>query len=316
MAKKRTRRGRKPQPEQNTVYFVTEDADQVIDAAAALTAVNRKQYHQTRNMRPLNYHIRAQCITLGSDSDPILFGTAPNTWTTKNAVVKLGAMYKRQLRENNLRISQLPKYGRELRLALGTDYGYTHGSGTHGYQNAALDATGAGKVFVPEDIAGADIMGAYTNSDGDSVTYANANDLTVLSIPQTAPDTEPKAVVAALTGTTDHSNNNLALIPEYLGSRRNSHDHVEVDSDLPEDTNLLLRLGSSSDEHFDDIIDAIEETGTFRPYDEAGANKIVVQGALMAAGDYTSFIAPLGLIKVTGNADSKFLFTVTAITEM
>lgn len=306
----------KPQPEQNIMYFITENASQYIDCAAALTAINRKQYHQTKSMRPLAYHVRAQCITTGTDATPILFGAAANTWTTRNAVVMLGAMYKKQLRENNIRIGQLPAYGRELRLSLKTNEGYAHGSGSDGYGDATLDDSGGGKVFVPEDIDAAGVFSAYTNSDGDSVTFFNSNDLTVLSIPEATADGEPETVVPSLTGTSNHGENHLAVIPEYLASRRNIHDHVEVDHDLPEDTNLLMRLGSSSDEHFDDVVDAIEETGTYRPYDEAGANKVVVQGALMAAGDYTSFVAPLGLIEVNGNADSKFLLTVTAITEM
>lgn len=316
MAKKRGRRARSPQPEQNTMYFITENASQFIDCAAALTAINRKQYHQTKSMKPLLYHVRAQCITLGSDSDPILFGTAPNTWTTRNSVVMLGAMYKRQLRENNIRIGQLPKYGRELRLSLITNEGYAHSSGSDGFQEATLDDSGGGKVFVPEDINGAGLFSAYTNTDGSSVTFFNSNDLTVLSIPLATADGEPKTVVPSLTGTSNHAENHLAVIPEYLSARRNAHDHVELDHDLPEDTNLLMRLGSSADEHFDDVIDAIEETGTFRPYDEAGANSVVLQAGLMAAGDYCSFVAPLGLIEVNGNADSKFLLTVTAITEM
>ena len=83
MARKRSR-GSKPQPEQNVMYMVAGDAAQYIDLAASLTAVNRKQYHQTKNLKPLLYHWRAQCVTLGSDTDPIFFETAANTWTTRS----------------------------------------------------------------------------------------------------------------------------------------------------------------------------------------------------------------------------------------
>jgi len=316
MAKRKAKRISKPQPEQNTMYFITENATQFLDCAAALTAINRKQYHQTRNFKPLAYHVRAQCITTGSDSTPILFGTAPNTWTTRNAVTKLGIMYKKQLRDNSLKVSQLPTYARELRLSLKTGEGYTQGTANDGLQDATLDNSGAGKAFIPEDIDGGACFTSYTNTDGVDVTYFSSNDLTVLSIPEATASGEPETVVPALIGTSDHGANDLAVIPEFLSSRRNAHDHTELNHDLPEDTNLLHRLGAAANEHFDDIVGAIEQTGTERPYDEAGANRVYLQGALMAAGDYTSFVAPLGLIEINGNADSKFLLTVTAITEM
>jgi len=157
----------------------------------------------------------------------------------------------------------------------------------------------------------------YTNTDGATVTYEGANDLTIFAVPadNTATITA-EAVVASLIGTTDHANNDLAVIPEYLASRRNAHDHVEVDHDIPSDTSLLLRLGATTPAQLDDILDAVEQYGTERPYNEASANTLYMQGMLGVVGDYCSFVAPLGLIKVDGNADSKFLLTVSAITEM
>ena len=299
--------------------FNTSQTDHTLDLAAALTAANRKQYHQTKNLRPLLYHFRAQAITLGGDTDPIEFASAANTWTTKNAVVKLGAMYRKQMRDNSISIKQLPRYGRELRLSLqtGTD-GYDHASGSDGFAGSATlddDAT-AGNSLYPRDVADASLFNAYTNTDGTSATYYNSNMLSLISIPETTADGEPETVVVCLTGTSDHDANDLALIPEYLASRRNSHDHSEIDADIPSDDNLLMRIGATANEHFDDIIDAVEETGALRPYDEAGANKLVHQGAIMAAGDYCSGVAPLGLLNLKCNADAKFLLTVTAITEM
>ena len=129
-------------------------------------------------------------------------------------------------------------------------------------------------------------------------------------------DGEPETVVPCLLGASDHDNQKMAVVAEYLKSRRNIHDHDEVDHSIPSDDSLLMRIGASSDEHYDDVVDAIEETGIYRPYDEAGSLEQVPQAILAAAGDYCSGVAPLGLIKVTGNSDAKFLFTVTAITEM
>ena len=317
MAKRKAKRMSQPQPEQNIMKFHTSRVEHTIDSSACLTASNRKQYDQTKSYRPLLYHIRAQCITLGSDSDPIQFATAANTWSTKNAVVKLGAKYRKQLRDNDITMSMLPKYGRELRLALETAVRYDHGSGADGYGPATLDDDDAdGLALYPRDVEGASLFNSYANTDGTTATFYNSNRLTTISVPATTVDGEAKTVVPCLLGTTDFANNDLAVITEYLGSRRNAHDHEELNHDLPHDDNILNRIGSASQEHFDDIVDSLEDGNVLRPYDEAGANKLVVQGALMAAGDYCSFVAPLGLVSVRSNNDAKFLFTVTAITEM
>lgn len=303
----------KPQPEQNVLRFHATATTNYLDIGAALSAINRKQYHQTKGLKPLSYHIRAQCITTGADADPIEFGTAANTWTTRNAVTKLGAMYAKQLRDNGLRRSQLPKYGRELRLSLKTNSDYVQGSGADGFGQEAYLASGN---LNPLDHEGATLFASYSNSDGVSVSYSTGNELSTISVPEATADGEPEVVVVSLVGTSDHGENHLALIPEYLSSRRNADDSVEKDVHFPSDDNLLMRIGAAANEHFDDVVEAIEDVGDKRPYNEAGANLICTQGMLMAAGDYCSFVAPLGLIQVKGNTDSKFLLTVTAITEM
>ena len=312
MAKRKARRISKPQPEQNTLYYKATGTVHYLDLAASLTAINRKQYHQTKNLKPLAYHVRAQAVTMDSGVTPIKFSTAPNTWTTRNAVTMLGAMYSQQLSKNNIRRSQLPTYGREMRLALNTAAGYTHGAGSDGFAGSATLASN----LQPVNNGGTEFFADYTGSDGTTISYETANDLSLFSIPEATADGEPETVVPALIGTTNHDDNDLAVISEYLKSRRNQHDETEVDLDLPSDDSLLIRLGSSADEHLDDVIDAIEETGDQRPYNEAGANTQCLQGALMAAGDYCSFIAPLGLIRFDGHADHDWFITVSAITEM
>lgn len=273
--------------------------------------MNRKQYHQTKSYRPLSYHIRAQCITTGGDADPVKFYTAPNTWTTKNAVVMFGQQYKKQLKENGITKSMLPRYGRELRMALRTGYGYNHASGADGDQDAYLHSV----AIQPRDSDGNNIMSSYTNTSGETVTFASTNDLTTVSIPEDAADGNPETIVPSLTGSSSHDANDFAIIPEYLGARRNASVE-DLNVDLPHDDSLMLRIGAAAGEHFDDILESTERFGEDRPYDENGANELVLQGALMAAGDYCSFVAPLGLVYVVGNTDSKYIFTVTAITEM
>ena len=311
MAKKRTaRKISSAQPEQSCMYVQADGTTISLDLASMLTSINRKQYHQTKNLRPLLYHFRVQGIAM--DSAVMKFGSAANTWTTKNAVVKLGAMYRKQLRDNGISIRQLPRYGRELRLALAVGVGYDHGSGSDGF---AGSATLTNTAF-PEDIDGATVFAGYTGSDGTSITQFTANDLTLISVPEMTADGEPETVVVSLTGTSSQDSNDMALIPEYLASRRNTADEFEEDVDFPSDDNLLMRIGATAGEHFDDIIDALEDTGDQRPYNEAGANQIVPQAIVCNAGDYASGVAPLGLLEFNGTANQEFLIWVTAITEM
>lgn len=312
MARRKARRMSKPQPEQNVLLYEMSGTTNYIDLAVGLTAVNRKQYHQTKGMRPLAYHWRAQAIDV--DSSIIQIGSAANTWTTKNAVTKLGAMFKQQLRKNNIRISDLHRYGRELRLALEVGAGYSHASGSDGFGQTA-SYTG---LFPATGYVGStgNIFADYTNSDGTTVARGAANELTQIAVPEATADGEPETVVVSMIGTTSHDNNDLALIPEYLGSRRSQHDHSEAGIDMGDDDNLLNRIGSSAEEHYDDVVEAVEATGDLRPYNEAGANKILTQGVLCNAGDYASGIAPLGLLRLDGTANQELLITVSAITEM
>lgn len=310
MAKRRSRAS-KPQLEQNVMEYHAGSAADLVDCSAGLTVINRKQYHQTKSYKPLAYHVRAQCITTGSDADPIKFYTAANSWTTKNAVTMLGRQYATQLKSSGITKSMLPRYGKELRLALRTNVDYTHSSGSDGDQDAYLAST----AIQPVDSDGNGVMQAYTNTSGDSVTFLTTNDLTTISIPETGVNVAPETVVLSLTGTSDHDANDFVVIPEYLGARRNASVE-DLNVDLPHDDSLMLRIGAASAENLDDILESTERFGEDRPYDENGANELVLQGALMAAGDYCSFVAPLGLVRVIGNTDSKYIFTVTAITEM
>ncbi len=312
MAKKRGRRVSKPQPEQNVLLYEAGSTGDFIDLAAGLSAMNAKQFHQTKGLRPLLYHFRAQAIDV--DSSNIQFSSAANTWRTKNAVVKLGAMYRMQLKKNNITMSQLPRYGKEMRLALAVGNGYSHGSGADGF---GQQSTYTG-LMPRTGVVGSsgDSFADYTNSDGATVTFGGANELTQIAIPEATADGEPETVVVSLLGTTNHGNNDLALIPEYLGSRRQTHDHTEVGESFGDDDNLLNRIGSSAEEHYDDVVEALESTGDQRPYNEAASNAYTLQGALMANGDYCSGVAPLGLLRVVGTADQEYIITVTAITEM
>ena len=91
----------------------------VIDASSAMTAVNRVQYHQFKGNTPLNYHMTITCVRGGFKSDgapAIEVITLPNTWTTRNALVKTSAGWKKQLRSAGIKLSDLSTYGRRMRV--------------------------------------------------------------------------------------------------------------------------------------------------------------------------------------------------------
>jgi len=321
MAKRAGKRSGKPQPEQNVLYFEMTAATNHIDLASCLTAINRKQYHQTKNLKPLAYHFRVQGLDV--DSSIIKFSTAPNTWTTKNAVVKAGAEFRKYLGKNGLKRSQLPIWGRELRFALTTvETGYTHATGSDGFGRP----TGAGLQpmnFLSDQStdnlgeAFADYTDTASGDGVSTVTFELASGPTLLSLSESGASGEPEAIVMALTGTSNHGDNKLAVIPEYLSGRRNQDDVVSVDHEIPSDDNLLNRLGSSTEEHYDEVIQAMELShGTHRPYNEAGANALYPQCIVAAVGDYASGVSPCGLLEVKGTANQEFLLWVTAITEM
>lgn len=311
----------KAQPEQSVMYFEMKATTNHIDLASCLTAINRKQYHQTKNLKPLSYHFRVQAMDV--DSTLIKFSAAPNTWTTRNALVKAGGKYRQYLRNNDIKRSQLPTWGRELRYALTTaETGYSHASGSDGYGRP----TGSGLQpmnFLSDQStdnqgeAFADYTDTATGDGVSTVTFELASGPTLLSLAESASDGEPETVVMALTGTSDHDDNKLAVIPEYLSGRRNHDDVVSIDHELPSDDNLLNRLGAADQEYYEEVVQALEVShGTHRPYNEAGANALYPQCILAANGDYASGVAPCGLLEVKGTANQEFLLWVTAITEM
>ena len=92
--------------------------DVYLDIPAALTAVNRKQYHQfTAKGDPLCYTVTVTGLITDRE---LKFCTAPNTWTTRNAAKKTAAGWMEQMKNSNIRMSELPTYARRFRCARGS----------------------------------------------------------------------------------------------------------------------------------------------------------------------------------------------------
>ena len=281
--------------------------DIYLDIPAALTAVNRKQYHQfTSAGDPLCYTVT---ITAVAGAKPIVPCTAPNTWTTKNAAKKTAIGWKRQLKNAGIRLSELPTYARRFRCAF--DYG-GHSSGTNG--QSLLNH------LVPDGCDGTRLFTSYDAPDGSAISYATSNEIVMVPIGSEAVPGE--AYRMALLGDTNAGNTSFAMIFEYLKSRRNMREETDMTTEFPDTDGLMNTLFAVSEELADDVVGAVDEYNIERPYSEANASEAVL-GALVhnATTNYReTFSAPLGLIKFVGEfglvEDTAFIVDVEAVYEM
>ena len=304
------------QVEQTRLYFkigtgssdTENDASDIyLDLAAALTAVNRKQYHQvTAKGDPLCYSVT---LTVLESAKALVPCVAPNTWTTRNAAKKTAVGWKAQMKHAGIKLRDLPTYARRFRCAFDIN-------GVAGGVNEQHLLT----HLRPDGCDGTSLFTAYNAPDGGAVTYENANDIVLLPISEDDPDEAYKAI---LLGNTDTSGMGFGMIYEYLKSRRNMREESDRDTEFPDSDGLMNTLFAVSEELADDVVAAVEDYSTGRPYTEVNANEPVLGGfVLSGSGGMTSasFNAPLGLMKFVGafgiSADDEFIIDVHAIYEM
>jgi len=261
--------------------------DRYIDLAAAMTAVNRKQYHQvTRGGQPLAY---AVTLTAKTCRFGMILETAANNWTTKNAVKKTAIGWKRQLKHGGVKVSDLPTYAKRFRCAFdGAAHISTPGSQSLQYHLEPILANQFTSAFAP-----------YTDSMGINATYSNTNEIVLVPV---GPDGAVVEYRMNLLG--NSSSGEFGIVCEFLKSRRNIRDASDPDIEFPDSDNLLDPLFATAEEFSDDIVEAAEQYMTQRPYDTEGTCFPYAGGHISstAAGieQRSSFIAPLGLIKLSG----------------
>ena len=305
------------QIEQKRLFFTIQeqasdtenDTDDIyLDLAAALTAVNRKQYHQVKsNGDPLCYSVT---LTAVSVAKPFQASTAANTWTIRNAAKKTAVGWKAQMKHAGIKLRDLPTYARRFRCAYEAD---AVDDGVN-QQHLALH-------LCPDGSDGTILFDPYTSPDGGSVTYDNANDIVLLPISEDDPD---EAYKACLVGNTNGVGMTFGMIHEFLLSRRNMREETDMSTEFPASTGLMNTLYAVSEELADDVVAAVDAYSITRPYSESNAVEDVFAahvssdpGAIMTM----SFEAPLGLIKFEPFAESwaaldSFTIDVHAIYEM
>jgi len=267
-----------------------------IDLAAAMSAVNRKQFHQVkRNGQPLCYAIT---VTALSTKSGFTVQTAENNWTVKNAVKKAAIGWKRQLKHGGVKVSDLPTYAKRFRV------GMEEGAYKSIASNQYLD-----NQLVP--IMGDMVTSAfeeYTDGLGNDANYENTNEIVMVPV-ETDPDVGT-VVEYRMKLLGDTTQSNLGIVCEFLKSRRNIRDASDPTLEFPDIDNLLDPLFATADELTDDIVEAAQDFNTQRPYDETGTCELYT-GAVMfptagASGiQRVSMVAPLGLLKIGGIAETR-----------
>ncbi len=322
----------------STLLFRTTVSNETyIDLSSAMTAANRNQYHQfTRKGVPLCYEVTIEPIVGSAPSAIVQVITANNNWTVRNACVKTSAAWKKQLKDAGIRMKDLSKYGRRLRIPL------DKGMSTSGTGALADDLVPYGTSVADGSVL--DLFEQYTTPAGDVVNYSNSAEFTRFTIPDEAGGDSVEMNLALLGFSESVSANNyFGVVDEYLGSRGGIIDEPASGQQTPDAANLLQRMFSSAQPSTDEIIESVEDYQEFRPYPD-GENDATATpptasnlpllamdwGFVMApvASDTTSggvaqavtsltIKAPLGLIRFKGNANKDaFRITVHAIYEM
>jgi hypothetical protein len=278
------------------------DADDIyIDIAACLSAVNRKQYHQfTAKGDPLCYTVTVTSLVSGK---PLEMCTAQNTWTTRNAAKKTAEGWMEQLKNANIRKSELPTYAKRFRVAFEKDAHVT---------DANLQTLQ--KQLVPDGCDGDRLFTGYTVPDGETADFFTANEICLLSVGETV---DYRAILCTAT-----SGSSFGIIDEYLKSRRNMRERADPDTEFPSTTGFMNTLFATSEDTADDVTAAVDDYNLDRPYSETDA-PLPVLASYTAAGTTNyreTFSAPLGLIKIAGvfgvaEAD-RFIIDVEAVYEM
>lgn len=307
------------------VLTLASGGDEYIDLSSALTAVNRKQYHQTaRDGTPLCYRATITFTESEAHTDRSSVITAPKNWTTRNAVKKMAVAWKKQLKDAGIKMRDIGTYSRRLRIALNEDM-----STNLGQMTGVMDP----QQWNAQDNALENAFETYTTPDGAAVSYESAGEFTRVAIPDEAGGDSVEMNLALLGFSGSIAlNNYFGVIDEYLGSRGGIIDEPGSSQQLPESDNLMQTLFSSTQPSTDEVIEALEDYQDYRPYNDGDLDssaspitksnlceratyhgKLAPQNPFAASNSATdnsvTVDAPLGLIRLQG-AVNKGIYTI------
>ncbi len=316
------------QTEQTRLYFdIASEAEKegYIDLSSAMTAANRKQYHQVATSgNPLCYRVMVTSVKGGW-----LFTHLNNSFLIGNAVKQTVKGWKAQLRHGGIKLKDLPPYGRRPRFALERDQQTINPRTDSGVDDPVWQLS-AINLEPKTEPAGSTWFSTYTATDGVSIAYrsvaspdkdnVSANQITMVTITDGAG--AESNVPLTMAGSTAGEFN---VIREYLKGRRQSPD-VAIDAPGIAEDSQMLNLFSIAEEMSDDIVDAVDGTLDYKPYtpdDHTNSFDDLVQGAEIDAasvGEYPPLTAvldvPMGLLKIEGAISTNLQIDVMAIYEM
>jgi hypothetical protein len=256
------------QCEQTTLYFdVTSEAEQAgyIDLSSAMTAANRKQYHQVaRNGKALCYTVRVRAI-----KGQVTFKGLSSAFITCNAVKQAGAGWKAQLRHAGVKLKDLSPMGRRPRFALTRFQQQINNRTELGVDDPVFEIS-AINLKPLQAPGGAGWFSTYTSTDGKSVSYhsfatptvdnISANQVTQVTVTDGAGTESNRPMVMCGNGPSEFS-----VLEQYMKARRQTPD-VSIDTPGPDGHSEMLNLFSIAEELSDDIVEGVEHYMDYKPY--------------------------------------------------
>jgi len=317
------------QCEQTTLYFdVTDEYTQAgyVDLSSAMTAANRKQYHQVaRNGNALCYTVRVRSI-----KGQIDFRGLSKAFITCNAVKQVGAGWKAQLRHAGVKLKDLSPMGRRPRFGL-ERFQTTENTRTEGGVDDPVWEMSKITLQPKQSPGGGNFFTNYVATDGNNVAYRafpsptvddiSANQITMVTVTDGAGTESNKPLVMS-----GHTSGEFNVISEYLKARRQTPD-VSIDTPGPTGDSEMLNLFSVAEEMSDDIIDAVEHYMDYKPYTPDHLTNTyddLIELCNVDAASVGEFPpmeeiidVPLGLLGILGDSSScNFRIDVLAIYEM
>ena len=307
------------------VFTATCDGSNFIDLTKALTLVNGKHYTQFKKDKPLAY---TAIIRLSSAGNRVV--AAPTSWAVRNACVKAAASWRKMLSKAGISKRDLNTYGKELRIPLDIYH-----RGAWGSQDSSAHevfpthlADGNGRIEFDtgmHDSSGNAIYStAFTTTDSEfnsavsGVYREHAFDKTIFTVPD--PDAADNAFSWSPILIGGGSGGGTSLVSSYINSRDKSVDTHDDDFDtvIGNPDNYLTLMLSDNEESADDVIEDVQDQGDFRPYslEYQNTHVPVIEAGMTVAGQDTSIVAPLGLLRWTARPNDLLVVTVTGHMEM
>ena len=322
------------QCEQTRLYFDIDGESQAaksyIDLAAAMTAANRKQYHQVSGGGDaLCYRVAVTAL------DGTFTITGLNSqYLICNSVKQTTKGWKAQMRHAGIKLRDLPAWGRRPRFGLEAAQIVENPRTLLGVDDPVYEISELNlePTLTP---AGDTWFSTYTSTDGtDAVAVSYhaasspgparmaANQVTQVTVTDGAG--VEKNVPIVMTG---NEAGEFSVIREYFRARRELPS-VDLGTPGPDGHSQMLNLFSVAEEMSDDIVEAVEHYMDFKPYTpETSGNEFDALVQHCQVSTVTSAIAqyppvtdiidvPLGLMKIVAADNSKFQIDVLAIYEM